>query len=760
MNSVLQLKGRLQERQSKGRGGGASLPKGKDEITHELPAARTDHMRQLADQLIQLDHRWQGVQVIDGALIDVYYRDVIAKSNRIRALFRRYPHEANDTVVGARFADNKNHIITHRVDHTMLQDAARALRLAAVVIEKEFSGTINTNQLEKIKQKEIDFTAYGLAESTFCQLVVDSYYVTHFDYPEQRERHSESIVTLYKVSDDMREVLRSIGITVTHDRMFGDATVQLHPHEIDILYREASYLVAMAVEDINTLVPDVQKELLPEVKAWQTSLRSPGHEPIVGVIDTVIDPVGDRLYFSDWVEYVPMIDDSIEITADDRRHGTAVTSIIVDGPGISPELDDGCGNFRVKHFGVACKGNMSSFKIMKDIEKIVQQNPTIRVWNLSLGSMREVASSYISPEAAMLDMLQQTYNVIFVVSGTNDFSASRPGEKLIGAPADSVNAIVVNSINDKGQPASYTRSGQVLSFFKKPDMNYFGGDIDCPMNVCTGLGQEYMIGTSFAAPWVTRKVAFMIEVLGLSRELTKALLVDASAAWDDTGNNPKKAPLLGYGTVPRHINDIIQTSDNEIKFVLEKESNQYDTYTYSLPVPVDNEKHPFIAKATLCYFPECSINQGVDYTDTELDVYIGRIETIKDKPPRLKTIDKNVQSIDDGKPHYVREKTAREVFRKWDNTKHIREVMKDKLVARKAYKNGMWGISVKRKNRLKKNEHESVRFGLVVTLREINNVNRINDFIQSCSLHGWLVNKIDIENSLDIYAKSQEIIEL
>lgn len=86
--------------------------------------------------------------------------------------------------------------------------------------------------------------------------------------------------------------------------------------------------------------------------------------------------------------------------------------------------------------------------------------------------------------------------------------------------------------------------------------------------------------------------------------------------------------------------------------------------------------------------------------------------------------------------------------------------MKDKLVARKAYNNGMWGISVKRKNRLKKNEQVSVKFGLVVTLREINDVNRINDFIQSCSLHGWLVNKIDIESSLDIYAKSQEIIEL
>lgn len=760
MNNILQLKGRLLERPSKGRGGGASLPKGKDEITHEIPSTEAVHMRTLAEQLMQLDRRWQGTRVIKGALIDVYYRDVIAKSNRIRALFKQYPHDANDTVVGARFADNGNHIITHLVSHEMLRDAARVLELAATIVEKEFGGIINTQQLEKIKQKEINFTTYGLAESTFCQLVVDSYYVTHFDYPEQRERPNESIVTLYKVSDDIREVLRSIGIIVTHDRIFGDATVQLHPHEIDTLYREAPYLVAMAVEDINTLVRNEQEEVLPTLEAWQASLRPPGNEPVVGVIDTVIDPVGDKLYFADWVEYISMIDADIEISAEDRRHGTAVTSIIVDGPGISPELDDGCGNFRVKHFGVARRGNMSSFKIMKDIEKIIQQNPTIRVWNLSLGSVREIAKSYISPEAAMLDILQQTYNVIFVVSGTNDLTSTRPGEKLIGAPADSVNAIVVNAVDNKGEPASYARSGHVLSFFKKPDVNYFGGDTDCLMTVCTGLGQEYMRGTSLAAPWVTRKVAFMIEVLGLSREVTKALLVDAAAAWNDIGNNPKQAPLLGYGTVPRHINDIVQAKDDEIKFVLEKESTQYDTYTYNLPVPVDNDRHPFVAKATLCYFPECSINQGVDYTDTELDVYIGRIETIPNKPPRLKTIDKNVQSIDDGKPHYVKEKTAREIFRKWDNTKHIREVMKDKLVARKAYKNGMWGISIKRKNRLKKDERASVKFGLVVTLREINSVNRINDFIQSCSLHGWLVNKIDIENSLDVYAKSQEIVEL
>lgn len=762
MNNVLQLKGRLQVRPSKGRGGGASLPKGKDKKTGLSPAVTTTHMRRLAQQLDDLCKRWQGVQVIKGALVDVYYRDVIAKSNRIRALFKEYPREANDTVVGARFAEDGNHIITHHVTEAMLKRASRNLRTAVSIVEAEFGGRIDTDELDDIKAKEIDFIHYGMAESVFCQLVVDSYFVTHFDYPEKRQHSNEMIVTLYKVSDNMREVLRSIGITtVTAERMFDDATVRLYPDELETLYREAPYLVAMAVEDLNEVVGEDDYAVRETAHALRPSIRTPGNEPVVGVIDTVIDPDLDNLYFADWVEYVHMLDDDgIETTVDDRQHGTAVTSIIVDGPLMSPELDDGCGNFRVKHFGVARTGRMSSFHIMCSIENIVRQNPSIRVWNLSLGSPREVAKSYISPEAAMLDKLQNECNVIFVVSGTNDFMAAKPGDKLIGAPADSVNSIVVNAVNAEGLPASYTRKGQVLSFFKKPDMNCFGGDSNHPMNVYTPNGPGLMVGTSLAAPWITRKVAFMIEVLGLSREVAKALLVDAAADWNDTGNDLKQAPLLGYGSVPTHINDVVQSKDNEIKFTLEKTSTDYDTYTYSLPVPVDNEKHPFIAKATLCYFPECSINQGVDYTDIELDVYIGRIETIQNKPPRLKSIDKNVQSLEDDEQHYVTEKTARQVFRKWDNTKHIREVMKDKLVARKAYTNGMWGISVKRKNRLKKDEKAKVKFGLVVTLREINNVNRINDFIQNCSLHGWLVNKIDVENSLDIYAKSQETIEL
>ena len=49
---------------------------------------------------------------------------------------------------------------------------------------------------------------------------------------------------------------------------------------------------------------------------------------------------------------------------------------------------------------------------------------------------------------------------------------------------------------------------------------------------------------------------------------------------------------------------------------------------------------------------------------------------------------------------------------------------------------------------------------VVVTLKEVNGINRIEDFIKACTLRGWIVNRIDVQNQLDIYATSQEEIQL
>ncbi|MAU33941.1 serine protease [Candidatus Saccharibacteria bacterium] len=758
MNEVLQLRGRIRQRPSAGRGGNPSLPRASDALV------KVDHITALVMQLKDLRVFWKNDDVLDEALIDVYYRDVIAKSNRIRALFANPPHKsANSTIRGARFNDNGHHTITHLVDDKLIAEAEAKLMLAARILEVEFGGTVTSEQLDNFDQQEksefknIKFSDYGMSKSAFRQVIVDAYYVTRFDRPSYNDStQQDSIVTLYKVDDDMRTFLRDkVGIDVPKERFIGDSTVLLLPFQMTKLLNEASYLVAMSVDDLNNIVLD-KDDKIAQRESWMMSIDDPTNEPTIGVIDTQFD---ETVYFSKWVKYENMSDPKF---GENSRHGTAISSIIVDGPSMNPDLDDGCGRFQVRHFAVIGKDkeSASSFEIMRKIKKIVENNTDIKVWNLSLGSEREVAKSYISPEAALLDELQKKHDVIFVVSGTNYLDAKKAGEKLIGSPADSINSIVVNAVNGNGNPAIYSRRGEVLSFFKKPDIASFGGDIgDGGVQVCTPMGKSTMRGTSVATPWITRKVAFLIEVLGFSREIAKALIVDAAAGWTDIGNDPKMSTLMGYGAVPQHINNIVQSGDNEIKFFIDAISEQYDTYAYNLPVPVDNGKHPFIAKATLCYFPKCSINQGVDYTNTELDVYIGRMKS-EGKNPGLKPIDKNVQSIEDGTSHAVREEVARKVFRKWDNTKHIREVIGDKMMPRKAYEDGLWGVSVKTKNRFDADDGRSLKFGLVITLKEMNNINRIRDFIRLCELRGWSVTRVDIDSRIEVYNKAQETINL
>ena len=122
----------------------------------------------------------------------------------------------------------------------------------------------------------------------------------------------------------------------------------------------------------------------------------------------------------------------------------------------------------------------------------------------------------------------------------------------------------------------------------------------------------------------------------------------------------------------------------------------------------------------------------------------------------IKAIDDNRQSEE--KQITLYEEDARKIYRKWDNVKHISEKKKEKRVPRKAYDSGLWGLKINTKERLQKRK-DSLPFGVVVTLKEMNGVNRIDDFVKMCLARGWLVQRLDIENQLDLYAKAEEEIE-
>ena len=90
--------------------------------------------------------------------------------------------------------------------------------------------------------------------------------------------------------------------------------------------------------------------------------------------------------------------------------------------------------------------------------------------------------------------------------------------------------------------------------------------------------------------------------------------------------------------------------------------------------------HPFYARATLAYFPQCDRKQGVDYTSTEMDIHFGRV-VAKRGSTMIKAIDDNRQSEE--KQITLYEEDARKMYRKWDNVKHISEEIKEKRVTPK-----------------------------------------------------------------------------
>lgn len=742
MNNVLELKGnRFIQAPRTGSPSGPAM-NGKKIVT-------SYHLKKLQEQIEQIKKFWQNEKkIFDGVLISVYYNKIVAKSNRISSLLKG--EDSNAAIVGAKFNAEKNrHIITYFLAISDLEKSIERLSKASDILHQQFSGEISkiTFDNKSIMAKE-KFYKLSLSMSLFKGIIADASYIDSFEIESASPELKQSIITLYDVKKDVKALFHELGINLLSTRILDNQTVFLDENQIELLYEKAPYLVSMATVDLAKLSPD---DFISEYKNNTVVLPTPASEPVVGVIDTLFD---EHVYFNEWVDYHEMVSDDIPKTSDDYRHGTAVSSIIVDGPRLNPWLDDGCGRFRVRHFGVAVGAEFSSFSIIKQIKSIVLENLDIKVWNISLGSNQEINDNFISVEAAALDQIQFENDVIFVIAGTNKVSAEIV---KIGSPADSVNSMVVNAVTKKGLSTQYSRRGLVLSFFAKPDVSYYGGSEEQYINVCEPLGEANVAGTSYAAPWIARKLSYLINVLGLNREVAKAMLIDAARGWSEKPS-PETISLYGHGIVPIKINDIVQTSEDEIKFVVSDISEKWNTYNYFFPVPMKNDKYPYIARATMCYFPMCDRTQGVDYTNTELNLHFGRLGP-SDKVKDIQGDKQNLDDVLDGEQFYLLEGDARKLFRKWDNVKYIAERATKKLVAKKSYENKNWGMEVKTNNRLNPKDGVGVRFGVVVTLKEINGVNRIDEFIKSCTLNGWLVNSIDIEHRIDIYQKLKEDIE-
>lgn len=735
MNDLLELKGTLES------------DKNESKPNPQLPSNKTisaKTLMKLLNDLSTLNTFWNSQNIISGALVSVYYNRVIPKSSRIKSFMSERSENSNLYIRGVRFdGDNKKHIITYYISKKALQKCITTIESLIDIINTYYNGVIDNEKMKSITGKEKYLAQHGFSKSSFKNYVIDLVDIEKFDLFKNSDNIAKDsgYITLFNTELKINELMNKIGINNTEYEEFAEDTIYINNKSVlSKIIKEAPYIISMAMTDLATYVFESENKVDPNVDF--SNMPKSGNEPVIGVIDTLFDK---DVYFSDWVEYHDCLSKDIERERKDYVHGTEVSSIIVDGARINPKWDDECGFFRVRHFGVAKEGVNSSFDIIRKIKIIVEENKDIHVWNISLGSNLEISDCYISPEASALDEIQYNNNVVFIVAGTNNLSGKK--DMKIGAPADSINSLVVNAVDKNLEKTSYARKGGVLSFFVKPDVCAFGGDDNEYINVCCPTGQDFLMGTSFAAPWLSRKMSFLIDKMGLSREIAKALIINSAVKWNKQN---KDESYLGYGVVPTKISDVILGEKDEIRFYIEGKAESYYTYSYNLPVPMVNERFPFNAKAVLCYYPKCSRSQGVDYTNTELDLQFGRMGDNK-----INSINKNTQGEEYEKS--TTEATARRLFRKWDNIKVVMDEPKSKKVPKKGNGTNLWGIKITNKERLERGR--GLKFGVVVTLKEMEGKNRLREFVDQCQMRGWIVNRINIENRLVVHAEAEEIIK-
>lgn len=330
MNNILQLKGRFEQRPNSSKPGSPKLPKSKN--------VSSAHLFELAQQLQSILQYWKNNADINGALVSVHYKHIVAKSNRLKIFLSENSKSPTESIRGAKFvweADDsgkiiQKHVFTHYVPLAAIEKTIEIINKTAWMIDTYYGGMISSDVTERMADKG-DYTYDELPKSNFLKAVVDGFYVERFDIDRAMEDVTEeSIITIYQTGVETKKLLSKFGINIVDDRIINETTLRLSPDEVKLLYNNASYLIAMSVTDFAELTRDDILEMDEEFEDDSYSLiPHPTNEPVIGVIDTQFN---EDVYFHEWVDYKNLLDPNIPLSPVDYEHGTAVSYIIVDGP--------------------------------------------------------------------------------------------------------------------------------------------------------------------------------------------------------------------------------------------------------------------------------------------------------------------------------------------------------------------------------------------------------------------------------------------
>ncbi len=335
-------------------------------------------------------------------------------------------------------------------------------------------------------------------------------------------------------------------------------------------------------------------------------------------------------------------------------HGTRVAGVVLFGENIpasgTHQAEFWIQNARVLNDRNSLPDDRAIFDMLSEIvEHFRYGHRGSRIYNQSICSWSVCRMRHMSPWAARIDALSYRHDLLFIQSVGNVFpdatgrmrlgikqhlAAGRdyPGYLLMDScrvanPGQSLQALTVGSISTDvyrsstwnsfadgpERPSAFSRTGRGIFGVVKPEVVEFGGDfvrnpsndisnnpsakavypdlVRCNLHAAGPSTDRDQVGTSFAAPKVTRLAAQLQTIFPKESTLLYRALIALSARWPDWaffGTRPEQIEAirhLGYG-LPDH-DRATENTDYRATMItsnLQKiKAKQVDVYQVNIP---------------------------------------------------------------------------------------------------------------------------------------------------------------------------------
>jgi hypothetical protein len=431
-------------------------------------------------------------------------------------------------------------------------------------------------------------------------------------------------------------------------------------------------------------------------------VRNPTDFPIVAVVDSGVDS-----HISNLEEWLYRRERYVARQEENTYHGTFVAGLIVWGHELNSSITEvGAHPCRVLDVHVLPNADptFGSVGVITETELIIVLEECLRryanevkVWNLSIGSDEICQLDRFSDFAMQLDRLQEDYGVTFVIAAGNyqqspllkyPRSKRDEGKCRITTPGDSVLAITVGSISQcdhpssgsrRGEPSPFSRNGPGPNYTIKPDLAHFGGNIGLDYSHPLGLASINNgssvgdnVGTSFAAPLISRQLAYIHHVITPSPSPTLARALLTHNARDlRTLSRVKDGDdrYLGFG-IPLNIEEALECHPWQTTLVFEETLRpgytlEWDFFPYPESLTSSNKFRGEIWM-TLAYPPRRNPAFGSEYCETYIEAHFGVLLNGKDKKTgQIKEVFKGLVPPEHNNPGELFETFQVERLRKW-----------------------------------------------------------------------------------------------